>query len=246
MNIIGIIPSRYNSTRFPGKPLIDIKGKSMIQRVYEQATKSTELSEVYVATDDTRIEQHVKGFGGNVIMTSTSHQSGTDRCLEAISLIHRTPDVIVNIQGDEPFINPDQIDLIASLFNSPSTQIATLATPIGTTLDLFNPNITKVILDKESEAIYFSKHAIPFIRNINREEWINHYTFLKHIGIYAYTPKALVEITSLEQSSLELLEGLEQLRWVENKYRIKTTITPHDSISVDTPDDLKNFSQVYS
>lgn len=242
MNIVGIIPARYASTRFPGKPLIDIGGKTMIQRVYEQAKRSTFLSNVLVATDDERIEKHVRSFGGNVVMTSNSHQSGTDRCFEAIQNFSRA-DVVINIQGDEPFIHPQQIDLVASCFRSDKVQIATLVKKISTEEELFNPNTPKVLLNKNKEAICFSRQTIPHIRNKEQSEWLKAYTFYKHIGIYAYTTKVLAEITGLKQSPLELAEALEQLRWIENGYKIKVEITDQESIAVDSPDDLKKLSK---
>ena len=241
MNIVGIIPSRYASTRFPGKPLVNIAGKSMIQRVYEQARKAKSLADVYVATDDARIEQHVLSFGGNVVMTSESHQSGTDRCFEAINNIKGIADVVINIQGDEPFIHPEQIDLVASCFNSPVVEIATLVMKMKSSIDLFNPNIPKVLINNNKEAIYFSRQAIPHIRGIDQNEWMNHFTFYKHVGIYAYTIKALKEITSLKQSSLELAEALEQLRWIENGYKIKVEITEFESVAIDAPEDLNKL-----
>ncbi len=243
MNIVGIIPARYGSTRFPGKPLIDIGGKSMIQRVYEQSKKSASLSDVLVATDDQRIEQHVKAFGGNVVMTSDKHQSGTDRCFEAIQKFSSSADVIINIQGDEPFIHPQQIDLVASCFNSGEVQIATLVKRITTNEELFNPNTPKVLFNKNKEAIYFSRHTIPHIRGKEQTEWLTHYAFYKHIGIYAYTSKVLKQITGLKQSSLELAEALEQLRWIENGYKIKIAITELESIAIDSADDLKKIQQ---
>jgi 3-deoxy-manno-octulosonate cytidylyltransferase (CMP-KDO synthetase) len=242
MKIIGIIPARYASTRFPGKPLADIGGKSMIQRVYEQAKKSKALSEVIVATDDDRIAKHVKEFGGMVAMTSETHQSGTDRCFEAINKFDASADVVINIQGDEPFIRPEQIDLVASCFEDENTQIATLVKKINTDLELFNPNTPKVLLNKKEEAIYFSRQTIPHIRGKETTEWLNEFTFYKHIGIYAYRTKVLAEITALKQSSLELAEALEQLRWIENGYTIKVKITDFESIAVDTPDDLKKLA----
>ncbi len=242
MRIIGIIPARYSSTRFPGKPLVDIGGKSMIQRVYEQAKKSKSLADVIVATDDRRIEKHVMAFGGNVIMTNQSHQSGTDRCFEAIQKFSASADIVINIQGDEPFIHPEQIDLIASCFDSDKIQIATLVKKINNYEELFNINTPKVILNKLGEAIYFSRQTVPNIREKEKTEWLNYHTFYKHIGIYAYTTKVLAEITILKQSSLELAEGLEQLRWLENGYKINTKITDFESVSVDVPDDLKKLT----
>lgn len=241
VKIIGIIPARYASTRFPGKPLVDIAGRSMIQRVYEQAKKSKSLTDVIVATDDIRIEEHVKAFGGNVIMTKDTHQSGTDRCFETIQQYTGSPDVVINIQGDEPFIHPQQIDLLASCFNSDKVQLATLVKKINNYEELFNTNTPKVIVNKVGEAIYFSRQTLPYIREKKQTEWLDHQLFYKHIGIYGYTVKALSEITVLKQSSLELAEGLEQLRWIENGYKINVEITDLESIAIDTPDDLKKL-----
>ena len=241
MKIVGIIPARYASTRFPGKPLIDIAGKSMIQRVFEQAKKSISLAEVVVATDDVRIEQHVKAFGGNVIMTSESHQSGTDRCFEAIQKYSESVDVVINIQGDEPFIQPQQIDLLAACFNANDVQLATLIKKVSNNEELFNVNTPKVIVDKNGNAIYFSRQTIPYIRERQQNDWQIQHTFYKHIGIYGYTIKALSEITVLEPSALERAEGLEQLRWIENGYKIKVNLTDFESIAIDIPDDLKKL-----
>lgn len=242
MKIVGIIPARFASTRFPGKPLVDIGGKSMIQRVYEQAKKSASLADVVVATDDIRIHDHVIAFGGNVIMTSENHQSGTDRCFEAINKYTASADVVINIQGDEPFIRPEQIDLAASCFVSDKVQIATLVKKIKTNEELFNVNTPKVLLNKYDEAIYFSRQTIPYVREKEPSQWLDYHTFYKHIGIYAYTTKILAEITALKQSSLELAEGLEQLRWIQNGYKINTKITDFESIAVDVPDDLKKLT----
>ncbi len=243
MKIIGIIPARYASTRFPGKPLIDIAGKSMIQRVFEQAKKSTCLAEVIVATDDARIEQHVKAFGGNVIMTAETHQSGTDRCFEAIQKYNDNADVVINIQGDEPFIQPQQIDLLAACFNSNDVQLATLIKKVSNNEELFNVNTPKVIIDKNGNAIYFSRQTIPSIREKQTSDWLLNHTFYKHIGIYGYTIKALSEITVLQPSALERAEGLEQLRWIENGYKIKVNVTDFESVAIDVPDDLKKLTK---
>ncbi|HEY0029492.1 MAG TPA: 3-deoxy-manno-octulosonate cytidylyltransferase [Bacteroidia bacterium] len=243
MKIIGVIPARYASTRFPAKPLIDIGGKSMIQRVVEQAKKSKSLQDVVVATDDERIEQHVKSFGGNVVMTSELHQSGTDRCFEAIRLFCPSADVVINIQGDEPFIHPEQIDLVASCFGSGNTEIATLVKKISENEELFNINIPKVAINKRQEAMLFSRQTIPHIRGKKEEEWLRAHTFYKHIGIYAYRTDILAQLTALKQSSLELAESLEQLRWLENGYKIKVEITDFESVAVDTPEDLKKLSK---
>lgn len=241
MKIIGVIPARYTSTRFIGKPLVDIAGKSMIQRVCEQAKKSKSLSDVIVATDDARIKKHVNTFGGNVIMTKKSHRSGTDRCFETIEKYTGSADVVINIQGDEPFIHPEQIDLLASCFDSNKVQIGTLVKKINDYDDLFNINIPKVILNKNKEAIYFSRQTIPFIREQKKTDWLNYQTFYKHIGIYGYTVQTLSEITTLKPSSLELAEGLEQLRWIENGYKIKVEITDLESVAIDVPNDLKKL-----
>jgi 3-deoxy-manno-octulosonate cytidylyltransferase (CMP-KDO synthetase) len=242
MEIIGIIPARYASTRFPGKPLVDIGGKSMIRRVYEQAKKSVSLSDVLVATDDERIASHVQDFNGKVVMTRSEHQSGTDRCFEAINKFRPKADVVINIQGDEPFIHPRQIDLIASCFSERTTNIATLVKKINTAEELFNPNIPKVVLNKYSEAISFSRQTIPHIRGKEQAEWLRAFTFYKHIGIYAYRTGTLAEITALSPSPLELAEALEQLRWIENGYKLKVKITDFESVAVDVPDDLRKLT----
>jgi 3-deoxy-manno-octulosonate cytidylyltransferase (CMP-KDO synthetase) len=243
MKIIGIIPARYASTRFPGKPLVDIAGKSMIRRVYEQAKKSKRITDVLVATDDTRIEEHVKAFGGQVVMTSDQHQSGTDRCFEAMKSFSGHVDVVVNIQGDEPFIHPEQIDEIASCFSMAGVQLATLVKKITVQEELFNFNIPKVLLNSQKEAIYFSRQTIPYIRGKNENAWLEQYTFYKHIGIYAYQAEILGQITALQPSSLEIAEGLEQLRWIENGYKIKVEVTDYESVAIDVPDDLQKLSK---
>lgn len=237
MKIIGIIPARYGSSRFPGKPLVDIDGKSMIQRVYEQASKSTRLDAVVVATDDVRIADEVSAFGGKFHLTSAAHQSGTDRCAEVIRK-ETGYDVVVNIQGDEPYIDPTQIDLLISCFDASTVQLATLVKKIHNDEELFNTNIPKVILNASQEAVYFSRQAIPFIRGKEKDSWLEEHQFYKHIGIYGYTAATLLELTKLEPSSLELAESLEQLRWVENGYTIQTRTTDIETIAVDSPEDL--------
>lgn len=243
MKFIGIIPARYASTRFPGKPLADIQGKTMIQRVYEQAKKSLGL--VYVATDDQRIFNEVKRFGGNIVMTSENHQSGTDRLAEAIQKIQvelsQKFDVVINIQGDEPFIQPQQIEEIKSCFTDEATQIATLVKLIENSDDIFDENKPKVILDKNMNAICFSRSPIPFLRNKEKSDWVNHQEFYRHIGMYAYKTETLLKLTKLEQSNLEKAESLEQLRWIENGYKIKVAKTSFDSLGVDTPEDLSRI-----
>ena len=241
MKFIGIIPARYASTRFPGKPLADMNGKPMIQRVYEQVKDV--LDSVCVATDDIRIENAVKAFGGQVVMTSDQHRSGTDRCYEAYQKIGEGYDVIVNIQGDEPFIHPEQIQTIKTCFADANTQIATLVKPFRSDDDfestLFNPNSPKVVLNKNNEAMYFSRSIIPYILGKKYTEWLPSHTFYKHIGLYAYRAQVLKEITQLPQSALELAESLEQLRWLENGYKIKVGITEQETIGIDTPEDME-------
>ena len=240
MKFIGIIPARYASTRFPGKPLADMKGKYMIQRVYEQARKV--LDNVCVATDDDRIFNAVKSFGGNVVMTSAEHRSGIDRCFEAYNRLGGNEDVIINIQGDEPFIKPEQIESLIACFDSPQTQIATLVRPFEATEGyeaLANPNSPKVILNDKNEALYFSRSIIPYMRNISPEQWPDKHVYYKHIGMYGYRADILSQITQLPQSSLEIAESLEQLRWLQNGYTIKVGITTQETIGIDTPDDLQ-------
>lgn len=242
MSSIGIIPARYGSTRFPGKPLVKINGKSMIHRVFEQTKKAKSLDHVVVATDDERILSEVERFGGEAIMTSSEHQSGTDRCLEALDKMNRPFDIVVNIQGDEPFISPSQIDLILSCFHDENTEIATLVKGIDDTNELWNPNKPKVMMDHRNFALLFSRHCIPYVRGVDKENWLRAFNFYKHIGMYAYRSKSLKEICALPQSKLELTEGLEQLRWIENGYRIKVAITEEESASIDTPEDLENLT----
>lgn len=239
IKIVGIIPARFASSRFPGKPLADIGGKSMIERVYSQATKSKFLSDVIVATDDKSIEEKVKSFGGNVCITSPHHPSGTDRCAEAIQTLNIACDAVINIQGDEPFIDPRQIDLLCSCFEDERTELATLIKKIADRTVLFNPNCPKVVIDHEKFAIYFSRHPLPFIRGTGEEHWLERHTFYQHIGIYGYRAEVLKEVTSLPPSSLERAESLEQLRWLENGYKIKTATTPFDTVAIDTPADLE-------
>ncbi|MES2107498.1 MAG: 3-deoxy-manno-octulosonate cytidylyltransferase [Bacteroidota bacterium] len=240
MKTLGIIPARYTSTRFPGKPLVDIAGKTMIQRVYEQAKKCIHLTEVIVATDDTRIYDHVLNFGGNAVMTSSDHQSGTDRCAE-VAQHHPQYNVTINIQGDEPFIDPEQISKLAACFNNPDTQIATLIKRVVNEQELFNVNSPKVIINKLSEAIYFSRSPLPHIRGQGQDNWLSCFTYFKHIGIYGYRADILQQITKLPVSSLEKAESLEQLRWIENGYRVKVAETELETHAIDTPEDLEKL-----
>jgi 3-deoxy-manno-octulosonate cytidylyltransferase (CMP-KDO synthetase) len=237
MKILGVIPSRYASTRFPAKPLADIAGISMVQRVYAQAKKSNSLSEVVVATDNKKIFDHVITFGGKVCMTAENHISGTDRCFETLKLQKEKYDYVVNIQGDEPFINPEQIDLLTSLLDS-KTELATLAKSIEKEEHLFNPNIVKVVFNSNHEALYFSRSTIPHIRNTDHNEWLTKHRFFKHIGLYAYRSDILEKITTLSVSSLEKAESLEQLRWLENGFKIKVAETTIETVGIDTPEDL--------
>lgn len=238
MKFIGIIPARYESTRFPGKPLAKIKDKPMIQWVYENASQV--LNEVFVATDDERIFNAVEAFGGKVIKTLSTHQSGTDRCAEAAKKLSGNIDfdVVINIQGDEPFIKPEQIELLKSCFES-DAEIATLVKKIDSAEELFNPNRPKAVLDKNNNALYFSRSPIPFVRGTEEKNWLNTNNFWAHIGMYAFKSDVLQEVTILEQGKLELTESLEQLRWLENGYRIKTAETNSQSIGIDTPEDLE-------
>lgn len=245
MRVFGIIPARYASTRFPGKPLADIFGKSMIRRVYEQAKKAEFIEDVVVATDDERIFNHVNEFG-NVVYTSAKHESGTERCNEAArNLIQKyslsVNDVIINIQGDEPFIDPVQIDKLSKVFDNPEINIATLAKKISSNNELFDENVVKVVFDKNFKALYFSRAAIPHRRNFHPEKWMDKFVFYKHIGIYAYRINALNEISNINKSNLEECESLEQLRWIENGYSVYVVETQSDSYSIDTPNDIKKI-----
>lgn len=239
MKFLGIIPARYASTRFPAKPLAMLGGKRVIERVYTQVKQV--VDDVYVATDDDRIREAVEAFGGKVVMTSPNHKSGTDRCREAADRIGGDYDVVINIQGDEPFIQPSQLQAIKACFNQEGTQIATLVKPF-TAEDgwqaLENPNSPKVVINSRMEALYFSRSVIPYCRSAEHDEWLNRHTYYKHIGLYAYTLPTLQAITQLPQSSLELAESLEQLRWLENGYCIRVGVTQVETIGIDTPEDL--------
>ena len=243
MKFIAIIPARYASTRFPGKPLATLGGKSVIQRVYEQV--STVLDDVYVATDDQRIFQAVETFGGRAVMTSPNHKSGTDRIQEAITKIGGQWDVVVNVQGDEPFIQASQIKTVCECFEDPETQIATLGKPFDNMDAVGNPNSPKIVVDNRHYAMYFSRSIIPFVRGQEKESWLQSYPFLKHLGLYAYRADVLAEITRLPQSSLELAESLEQLRWLQSGYRIKVGLTDVETVGIDTPEDLARAEEFF-
>lgn len=244
MKIAGIIPARYDSSRFPGKPLAIIQNKPMIQLVYEQAKKANTLDEVIVATDDIRIEKAVQSFGGKVLMTKSTHTSGTERCAEVQQKLKNSGeffDVIINIQGDEPFIDPKQINIVASSFTEHDVQIATLSKRIEVKNEMFDPNVVKVISDKNGFAVYFSRQTIPFVRGKNPEDWLQFSKHYKHIGIYGYQTNVLEKIVLLEKTPLEDAESLEQLRWIENGYAIKVKETDIESFGVDVPEDLSKF-----
>lgn len=245
MTFLGIIPARYASTRFPGKPLALLGGRTVIERVYRQAEKA--LQQVVVATDDERILQAVEAFGGKAVMTSPTHRSGTDRCREALSKCGMPADVVINIQGDEPFIQPAQLETLKACFEDTSTDIATLVQPFQPEdgfAALNNPNSPKVVVNSRMEALLFSRSVIPYLRGVEEgDEWLRRHTFYKHIGIYAYRAQVLDAITRLEQSELEKMESLEQLRWLENGYKIKVGITQHATIGIDTPEDLQRAEE---
>jgi 3-deoxy-manno-octulosonate cytidylyltransferase (CMP-KDO synthetase) len=269
MKFIGIIPARYGSSRFPGKPLIDLGGKSMIQRVYEQAKKAESLSRVVVATDDERIFTHVKSFGGEVMMTSKNHESGTDRCAEVLEYanteavindldnnknsasfafkpnrVRTTFDAVINIQGDEPFIDPSQINQVAEILRGGDFSIATLAKRLENSEHIFNPNVVKVVFSLDGRALYFSRSPIPYLRNVPQSEWHLSGSFFKHLGLYGFKASALRSLAVLPQSSLEKLESLEQLRWLEAGYTIGIGITELESIGIDMPEDVEKIKHL--
>lgn len=242
--ILGVIPARYASTRFPGKPLIDIQGKSMIQRVYGQAMKAKSLKKVIVATDDERIAHHVKRFGGEYVMTRPDHVSGTDRCFEALQNSGGNYKYVINIQGDEPFIDPSQINLLADTLKDGNTELATLVIPVDSNELLFNEGEVKVTVNNKMEALYFSRSVIPHIKGIDPKEWHQHFNYYRHVGMYAYRSDLLEELTKLKPSALEKAESLEQLRWLENGFKIKVAVTTHDSHCIDTPEDVERVLKI--
>lgn len=241
MKFIGIIPARYASTRFPGKPLALLGGKPVIQHVYEKVAAVLEAA--YVATDDERIYDVVKSFGGQVVMTRTDHKSGTDRIEEAIEKIGGEWDVVVNVQGDEPFVAKNQLDTICHCFDDPTTQIATLGKPFESMEAVLNPNSPKIVVDNMGFAMYFSRSVIPYVRGKEKSSWLTHYPFLKHLGIYAYRKDVLRQVTQLPQSSLEIAESLEQLRWLQNGFKIKVGTTDVETVGIDTPQDLERAEE---
>ena len=241
MKCIAIIPARYASTRFPGKPLVAINGKPMVQHVYERALSSGLFQKVIVATDDHRIQSAVTDFGGEVVMTDNTHQSGTDRCGEVIEGMKDSYDVVINIQGDEPFIQHEQLEELVNLFKSTPAQIGTLKKKLSNSEDVFDSNIVKVVARLDKRALYFSRNPIPFVRDFEQKDWLSKQKFYKHLGIYGYRTDVLKELVKLTPSELEKSESLEQLRWLENGYSIFISETKHESIGIDTPDDLKNI-----
>ena len=241
MKFIGIIPARYASTRFPGKPLAMLGGKPVIQHVYEKVAATLEAA--YVATDDERIYDTVIAFGGKAVMTRKDHKSGTDRIEEAIEKIGGDWDVIVNVQGDEPFVAESQLKTICQCFEDESTQIATLGKAFTSMDAVKNPNSPKIVVDNNGFAMYFSRSVIPFVRGKEEAEWLSHYPFLKHLGIYAYRKDVLRQVTQLPQSSLEIAESLEQLRWLQNGYKIKVGTTDVETVGIDTPEDLQRAEE---
>lgn len=236
-SILGVIPARYASTRFPGKPLVDIRGMSMLQRVYTQAKKARLLSEVVVATDDQRIAQHATAFGAGVVITAATHPSGTDRCYEAYQLNGKKYDYVINIQGDEPFLDPEQVDSLARACDG-TTEIATQMIRCNNHEVLFDKGEVKIVLSAQREAMYFSRSVIPHIKGRDEKEWHHHFDYYRHVGMYAYRSDVLAKIAGLQPTALELAESLEQLRWLENGYKIKCVETTFDSHCVDTPEDI--------
>lgn len=244
MKFIGIIPARYSSSRFPGKPLAILGGKPVIEHVYRQV--SSVMEDVFVATDDQRIYDAVEAFGGKAIMTRSDHKSGTDRICEALEKVGGSFDVVINIQGDEPFIQKSQLETVMQCFDDPRTQIATLGKSFESMEAVENPNSPKIVLDNDGYALYFSRSVIPFVRGKEHEEWLSHFPYLKHIGLYAYRTEVLMEISKLPQSTLELAESLEQLRWLQNGYKIKVGLTNVETIGIDTPEDLQRAEEKMS
>ncbi len=238
MKFIVLIPARFQSTRFPGKPLALLGNKPVIQWVYENSARA--IDKVWVATDDERIYNAVEAFGGKAIYTHSNHKSGTDRCAEAALLLEKEVefDAVINVQGDEPFVRAGQLEQLMACFDE-KTDIATLIRKIDNTDELFNPNRPKVVLDNHNNALYFSRSPVPYVRGEKEGNWHLYHQFWSHVGMYAYTKKVLQEITRLAPGKLEKAEALEQLRWLENGYSIKTAVTPFQSVGIDTPADLQ-------
>lgn len=243
MKAIGIIPARYESTRFPGKPLAMIGDKSMIRRVYERVRLSG-IRDVVIATDDKRIYKHAEEFGATAILTSKKHTTGTERCVEALKKIGKNFDIVINIQGDEPFVDPSHLKLLIASFKNRLVQISTLAENVNNVQELFNPNNVKIVADHRNFALYFSRSVIPFVRDYPQENWLEQYNFLRHIGVYAFRTEVLKKIVKLKPSPAEISESLEQLRWLYYGYNIKINLVKYFGISVDTPEDLKKANEL--
>ena len=244
--IAGIIPARFASSRFPGKPLADIRGKSMLQRVYEQASASTLLDTVVIATDDTRIFDHARSIGAKVVMTAADHPSGTDRCWEALNQLDPGYRYVINIQGDEPFLDPNQIDELAAVLQDGTAELATQMIRIQSSELLFDRGEVKIILDQQQQALYFSRMPIPFIKGVEEKNWHLHFPYYRHVGMYAYRRDILEQITRLPVSSLEKAESLEQLRWLEHGFKIRCVETRYDSHCIDTPEDIEKVLALLS
>lgn len=243
MKVLAIIPARFGSTRFPGKPLIDIAGKTLIQRVYEQCLKAENIDKTVVATDDERILQHVQSFGGNVVMTSSTHPTGTDRCVEAYLNLEEKYDVVLNIQGDEPFVDPQQINSLASIFSeNKDAEIGTLAKLITDPAEIFDPKEAKIVFNDQKQVLYMSRSPIPYIKDLETKLWHTKFDFYKHIGIYGFREYTLLNISKMQQTNLEKVESLEQLRWL-NTYKMYLGFTDIDTLSIDTPEDLSEISK---
>jgi 3-deoxy-manno-octulosonate cytidylyltransferase (CMP-KDO synthetase) len=241
--VVAVIPARYASTRYPGKPLVDLGGKTMIQRTYERVATVKGWDQIIIATDDERIFKVAQSFGATVMMTSASHVSGTDRCAEVLANLGDGIDYIVNIQGDEPYIEPQQLIEITNAMDS-NAPILTLVKQITTIDTLFNPNCPKVVLDKNNQALYFSRHAIPYMRGLPQEDWLTHHRYFKHIGLYAYRTDILMSISQLPASDLETSEALEQLRWLQNGFPIQAVETQFETIGIDSPEDLEKIKKL--
>jgi 3-deoxy-manno-octulosonate cytidylyltransferase (CMP-KDO synthetase) len=241
--ILAIIPARWASTRFPGKPLVDIGGKTMIQRVYEQVQQCPLIDKIVVATDHTGIMEHVAAFGGEALMTAADHVSGTDRCAEVARQVSAAT-IILNVQGDEPFVQPEQLTLLIETLSAAACPIATLGKKITDSEAIFNPNIVKIVPSQQGQALYFSRHPIPYVRGTEQAYWVEKAVFYKHIGLYAFQAEALQAISRLSPTPLEIAESLEQLRWMDYGYGIAVGITDLETIGIDTPDDLKKISHL--
>ncbi len=249
MRVLAVIPARYASTRFPGKPLATLGGESIISHVYHRVRRTEGIEDVVVATDDESICDHVESFAeeGTVMMTSDQHRTGTDRCGEVVQRLERqgyTYDLVINVQGDEPFVDPAQLQTLIACFNDPEVLIATLATPVTSREELFSPNNVKIARAADGRALYFSRQPIPYRRDVDPDHWLDGATYLKHVGIYAFRADLLPELCRLGTGTLEDCEKLEQLRWLEAGFNIHVALTDHANIGIDTPEDLAAAEQL--